>query len=60
MPIYINDQEYVTVREAQQIAQRSADTIRRWIKSGLVQAHKDKTNRWLIERKSLERVLAGE
>lgn len=60
MPVNVGGEEFLTRAEAAEVAGRSADTIRRWIKRGLVQAHKDLSGRWLIKRESLDRFLRGE
>jgi excisionase family DNA binding protein len=53
----IDGVEMVDVREAAQIANRSAETIRRWIWSGRLDARR-RGNRLLVSRSDLER-LAG-
>ncbi len=60
MPIILGGEEYLTIREAADMAQRSDDTIRRWIEEHLVQAHQDVSRRWLIRRASLESYLRGD
>lgn len=59
VPVYIDGQEYLTIREAEKVVQRALDTLRRWIRRGLVEAHKDGSGRWLIQRASLDRFLEG-
>jgi len=60
MPVYIDGQEYLTMREAEKVAQRTSNSLRRWIKRKLVKARKDGSGHWLIQRASLDRFLKGE
>jgi len=59
MPVKIIDEEYVTISEAAEVAQRSRSTIRRWIKSDAIKAHQDGSGRWLIDLRSLYSFLRG-
>ncbi len=51
--------EYITIAEGAELADRSKDAVRDWIQRGLLDAHRDKSGRWLIRRGSLEDYLRG-
>lgn len=60
MPVTIRGEQYLSVREAAQMAGVSPATIYRWIAQGKIEAHKTSSERWLIRLLSLEAYLRGE
>jgi len=60
VPIVLDGEEFLTIPEAAEAAQRSEDTIRRWIEEHLVEAHQDRSRRWLVKRPSLDAYLRGD
>lgn len=62
MKIYTREElqkkDMLTVQQAAIYAQRSVDTIRRWIREGYIKAHKHEVfNRNLVDRESIDNYL---
>ena len=59
MPVTIDGEEYLTTAEAAEKADKSAQTIVRWIGLRFINAHKDGSGRWLIKTSSVMDYLLG-
>jgi predicted site-specific integrase-resolvase len=57
--VEIRGKKYLAVAEAASRCGRDSQTIRRWLKEGAVQGHKDNSGRWLVDLVSLEAYLEG-